>query len=258
MPGVEDGRQTIETAIAASRPAKSRAGMTDKTPEKVDGNERYWRWVETQKQDKLLTAIADAARQTPPKFLPGLLGLWEKYPHLKPHLTAARVWAEDFEAESESKAGLFISGPKGTGKTGIAYGVALMVAARGFQMRATLFDDLLLRIRSTYDDNRGENEYWIMRDFADVDLLLLDDIAATKMSEATIRVLFNLFDARYSHLKPMIVTCDLTIDALYDAVAEKNKDSAKRIVSRLREMTLAPENQIALTGRDLRFGKEKK
>jgi DNA replication protein DnaC len=72
-------------------------------------------------------------------------------------------------------------------------------------------------------------------------LLLLDDLGAAKQSPWTEELTYRLVNHRYNQLLPTLVTTNLPVAELRDAVGD-------RVASRLAEMT----ERVILTGHDRR------
>jgi DNA replication protein DnaC len=138
---------------------------------------------------------------------------------------------------------LLITGRTGVGKTWQAYGAIRRIAASGIVVGwlASTVPDLYARLRPR-DGTDGEAEF---RRWADVPLLLLDDLGAAKDSEWTEEVLYRLVNHRSECMLPSVITTNLPVRgqvSLQSAVSE-------RVFSRLAECTL-----VALKGCDRRLG----
>lgn len=134
---------------------------------------------------------------------------------------------------------LLIAGPTGTGKTHQAYGAIRALLAAGVRLRweATTAADLYAAQRPQHG-NDPEQQLWPL---ARSPLLLLDDLGAAKQSQWTEELTYRLVNHRYNHLLPTLVTTNLPVAELRDAVGD-------RVASRLAEMT----ERVILTGRDRR------
>ena len=138
---------------------------------------------------------------------------------------------------------LLVTGRTGVGKTWQAYGAVRRVAASGIVIGwlASTVPDLYARLRPR-DGTDSEAEF---RRWADVPLLLLDDLGAAKDSEWTEEVLYRLVNHRSECMLPAVITTNLPVRgpvSLQSAVSE-------RVFSRLAECTV-----VVLKGRDRRLG----
>jgi DNA replication protein DnaC len=134
---------------------------------------------------------------------------------------------------------LLIVGPTGTGKTHQAYGAVRALLAAGVRLRweATTAADLYAAQRPQ-QGNDAERQLWAL---ARCPLLLLDDLGAAKQSPWTEELTYRLINHRYNQLLPTLVTTNLPVAELRDAVGD-------RVASRLAEMT----DRVILTGHDRR------
>ncbi|MFJ3905746.1 ATP-binding protein [Streptomyces sp. NPDC090025] len=134
---------------------------------------------------------------------------------------------------------LRIVGPTGTGKTHQAYGAIRSLLAAGVRLRweAVTAADLYARLRPRPGFENERDLQSLMR----CPLLLLDDLGATKTSEWTEEVTYRLINHRYEHLRPTLITSNLTTDALRTALGD-------RVSSRLAQMT----ERVTLDGPDRR------
>jgi DNA replication protein DnaC len=80
----------------------------------------------------------------------------------------------------------------------------------------------------------------VLTRLTDAEFLVLDDVGAGSLSDHERRSTLHLLDRRINHLRPTIITSNLTVDEIGRAMDE-------RIASRLNSFTA-----VALTGRDRR------
>jgi len=204
-------------------------------------------------------ALRQAARQSkssermcgpiPKRYQQGLEGL---RPLLGDETVDRAVkWVQDFDPDKECD-GFYICGPQGTGKTGIALGIAMAVKEQGFTVEHWTMSDLLTELRHSYNPHSDVVEFDFIRAFRGCDLLVLDDLGQERMTDHTAQTLYNVVNWRYAELKTIIVTSNLPGKELL-IKAEQNKlaNDFRRIVSRFCEM-LKP---WALEGTDLRKAK---
>jgi len=134
---------------------------------------------------------------------------------------------------------LLLAGPTGTGKTHQAYGAIRSLVATGVGVRwqavteADLYAGLRLRLGAD-----AERE---LTTLARCPVLLLDDLGAAKGSEWTEEIAYRLINKRYNDMLPTLITTNLAIADLREAVGD-------RVASRLAEMT----ERVVLTGADRR------
>jgi DNA replication protein DnaC len=134
---------------------------------------------------------------------------------------------------------LLIAGPTGTGKTHQAYGAIRTLLRAGVRLRweGTTVADLYAAQRPQHGSD-PEQQLWRL---ARSPLLLLDDLGAAKQSPWTEELTYRLVNHRYNQLLPTLITTNLPVAELRDAVGD-------RVASRLAEMT----DRVILTGHDRR------
>jgi DNA replication protein DnaC len=132
-------------------------------------------------------------------------------------------------------------GSTGVGKTYFAAAIARALVESGktviFRSAADYYADL----RATFNTSDADmSEGAVLTRLTDVEFLVLDDVGAGSLSDHERRSTLHLLDRRINHLRPTIITSNLTVDEIGRAMDE-------RIASRLNGFTA-----IALTGRDRR------
>lgn len=70
--------------------------------------------------------------------------------------------------------------------------------------------DLLLEIRSTFNDQSTSTEENIIDDYSTIPFLVLDDLGSEKTSEYSITTLYIILDRRDRELMPTVITTNLT------------------------------------------------
>jgi len=136
---------------------------------------------------------------------------------------------------------LLFTGQPGCGKTHIAISIYRELIQQGKDGWTNFITvpEFLLKIRNSFnlrdreDDNETEEQ--IIKEYATVELLLLDDLGTEKTSEFTIQSLYLLLDRRNRELRPTIITTNLSLQEI-----EEKLDA--RIASRLSEMKIIKMN----------------
>ncbi len=144
-------------------------------------------------------------------------------------LATCKDYADRFDLHHADGRCLLLLGKAGTGKTHLAASVAnqVMRTSQKTCMYRTL-PDLLADLRGTYGSGSDTTEAEIFSVVSTVDLLILDEIGATKATEFELATLFRVINSRYEDLLPTIVISNLGPQQIPEAMGD-------RCVDRLRE-----------------------
>lgn len=134
--------------------------------------------------------------------------------------------------DHESAKGLRLTGPVGCGKSHLAAGILREVVLKGYSGLFHNSPDLLSEIRATFRDNAGPSEDDLIEEISAVDLLVLDDLGAEKISDFVLDRFYLIVNKRYEACLPLIVTTNCDMETLTGRLS-------KRVVSRLMEMCLS-------------------
>lgn len=148
-----------------------------------------------------------------------------------------------FDVIRETRKGLYIHGPVGTGKTHIAYSIKKHwdeVSRYGALFWNTT--ELLTEIREDFDRPNIEKSRVEERLMDFKGLLIFDDIGSEKPTEWVLEKFYLVVNKRYNDMRPIIFTSNLSIPQLAERLGD-------RIASRLVEMC----DIIKLEGEDRRL-----
>lgn len=121
---------------------------------------------------------------------------------------------------------LVICGPRGRGKTLLATYLAMTGASRGVEAEYWRMADLFGAFRHRCFGPDGQSEVKVLKDWARLPLLVLDELQDAQATEFTATLLSRLLDHRYARETPTILISNLTIDALREHVG---KSAASRL-----------------------------
>ena len=130
--------------------------------------------------------------------------------------------------------GLYLHGSFGCGKTYIISAVFNELKKRGYKSEIVYFPTLLRDLKSNFDELESTMNY-----LENVDLLLIDDIGAEKVSEwSRDEILGTILQTRMNDYKTTFFTSNYSIDELEKRLAgDDNKIAANRVIERIKILT---------------------
>ncbi len=127
-------------------------------------------------------------------------------------LSEARLLARRLVEEYPVDYGLLFIGPTGVGKTHLAVAVIReLISLKAVECRFQDFRELLKAIRDSYNPISESTEFRIIQPLVDVEVLLLDELAAFNPSEWVKETLSYLINSRYNRKKLTIITTTLPL-----------------------------------------------
>ena len=148
--------------------------------------------------------------------------------------------------------GLLFCGDNGVGKTHLAVAVLReLVARKGVRGQFWDFHELIREIKSSYDPETKTTELQVLAPVVEMDVLLLDDLGAWKMTDWMNDTLFYILNSRYMAKRPTLITTnyqDVTREEALSADALRRREFlveriGQRLRSRLMEMCLVVRMQ---------------
>ncbi len=130
--------------------------------------------------------------------------------------------------------GLYLHGSFGCGKTYIISAIFNELKKKGFKSEIVYFPTLLRDLKSNFDELESTVNY-----LESVDLLLIDDIGAEKVTEwSRDEILGTILQTRMNDYKTTFFTSNYTIDELEKRLAgDDNKIAANRVIERIKILT---------------------
>ena len=170
---------------------------------------------------------------------------WVKDAGVSPRHASAKI--SDFPASYKKlikdEKGLYLFGPRGTGKTHLMAALAKefikdggpFVTGHGevvYECETPLLvsvPDLLMELRACFRQSSTTTEGEVLEKYINAGVLLLDDIGAEKVTEWVEQSLYILVDNRYRNMSKTIISSNLSLGELSNRVGD-------RIASRIAEM----------------------
>jgi DNA replication protein DnaC len=121
--------------------------------------------------------------------------------------TMVRGFVRDFP--NASRPGLLLMGDPGTGKTHLAVAALRAILAKGFEGMFVDYQNLLDRIRSSYDSGSQTTDKEAYRVAMEKEVLLLDDLGAHRVTDWVEDTVTSIITARCNNRKPLIATTNL-------------------------------------------------
>lgn len=144
-------------------------------------------------------------------------------------LTRVMLTAKAFAREypSSTKSGLMLQGPTGVGKTHLATAVLKELIARGFECAFFDYQNLLDRIRQSYNPTAGAADKKAYQAALETDVILLDDLGSHRVTDWVEDTVTAIINHRYNARKALIVTTNLPDPELGDRITEKDAVSGQ-------------------------------
>lgn len=141
------------------------------------------------------------------------------------NLSRCREYAEQFEKNREDGRCVVMTGAPGTGKTHLAAAIAAhIMRSAGMTAVYRTVSSLLQFTKGSYGDRAEYTEAQAFASLVDPDLLIIDEVGATKPSEYELATLFNVINGRYEDQRPTIVISNLDAIRLGEVLGDRSVD----------------------------------
>jgi DNA replication protein DnaC len=166
---------------------------------------------------------------------------WDGYPDAPAwnrSLAQARLvveaFARDYPAGGET--GLLLMGSCGAGKTHLAVAALRQLMQRGHGARFYDYRELLKDIQASYDPDHPVSEMGVLEPVLEAEVLLLDDLGASKPSPWALETIGHILNKRYNEKRVTLLTTNYLDPA--DAPPVSLRMPSGQAVAPAREETL--------------------
>jgi DNA replication protein DnaC len=129
-------------------------------------------------------------------------GSWNK--SLAQAKLVIEAFARDFPVGIEH--GLLLMGPCGVGKTHLAVAALRQIVLRGHQGLFYDYRELLKEIQASYNPEHPSTEMGVLEPVLEAELLLLDDVGASKPSLWALETVGHILNTRYNEKRVTLIT----------------------------------------------------
>jgi DNA replication protein DnaC len=249
----EDFGRSVDKAITATTPVTMREPLGDREMEcathgtyvsagaRYMGRREIWtpcpgceeariaseRQAEAQKQAdsarrELEFQIGEAA--IPQRFIGRTLDNFHaSTPEQQAALSIAREYVQEFEANAKRGNSLIFSGLPGTGKSHLATAMLQALMPRHCGLYTTCMG-VIRTVRGTWRKDSERSEQQVLNIYADVPLLVLDEIGVQYGTDGEQTILFDVLDRRYRDMKPSIFLTNQDKKGFKDFIGERTFD----------------------------------
>lgn len=180
--------------------------------------------MERERKERMIRSALNQAA-IPPRFMTRSLDNFEAdTPEKTNALRVSREYAESFREVLEVGRSLVFCGTPGTGKTHLAIGIAKRIIEDGYTAAFITVMNAIRRIRDTYRRDSTETETQVIRSFTVPDLLILDEVGMQRGTDDEKVLLFDIINARYEAMRPLIVISNLDLAGIRDYLGERAFD----------------------------------
>ena len=137
---------------------------------------------------------------------------------------ACERYVERFEDRLSNGGGLIFYGSVGTGKSHLAYGIGNALLKNGYSVMGIDVYELIDIVKESFGRDNPKTEREAIRDFVELDLLIIDEIGAQLGTTYEDLLVFKIINERYKQVKPTIMISNLDRAPLIERLGERIYD----------------------------------
>jgi len=143
-------------------------------------------------------------------------------------------FVRDYPGSSEK--GLLLIGPSGVGKTHLAVAALKELIQRGHAGLFCDYRELLKEIQASYNPASESTEMGILEPIRTVEILVLDDLGASKPSDWVRDIVGIVLNARYNEKRTTLITTNYVDEP--SSAGEVTRSPAGKLIAPIREDSL--------------------
>lgn len=139
-------------------------------------------------------------------------------------LALCQKYADDFEDNIKTGAGLIMVGKPGTGKNHLSAAICSAVMKQGHSTVHTTVMKMIRKIKATWARDSETTEQRAIMSFCKPDLLVIDEVGVQFGSETEKLLLTEIINERYESIRPTIMLSNLPASQLSNILGERVVD----------------------------------
>ncbi|QRN86153.1 ATP-binding protein [Clostridia bacterium] len=142
-------------------------------------------------------------------------------------LTAAKLFTDSVINKKKHK-GMYVYGTVGSGKTLLTSCIANRLLEHNIELLFISVPDFLDEIKATFNQ-KGNQEMDLMNQVRNVRVLILDDLGAHTYTDWSAGRIYNIINYRASNNLSTIITSNLSVDGLAEALDERTSSRVMQL-----------------------------
>ena len=161
----------------------------------------------------------------------------------------AKRFAEEYPVHADF--GLLFMGPCGVGKTHLAVGILRALLEKGVDCLFYDFRELLKAIQASFNPVSQTTEMQVLAPVLETEVLLLDDLGASKPSVWVLDTVGHIINSRYNDKRVTLITTNY-LDTARESTGVRDDTLAERIGERMRSRLYEMCRVVTMQAEDFR------